>query len=259
MRLLDEPRRPRTPRRGALARASAGRYTEGEDLPRRRTPRCRDRLRLDVLQRQSASDGGRSRDDGRPGGRPETGVPGARAGRRVRYAHRAGDGGSDLRPGRHCIRPSRAGLAARLPDGLPKPARQGPRVGPLFGCAFRLGWRCSGAVATKEENGARVRDGKTIGGAILHKGLELGNPEVGDEAWGWSSASGPERRRITSPRFSSGGTGLSAVRLSPAPTTPSCAPRRLLAQTTDERIQGILSASYSRSSCPRGTILARSS
>jgi hypothetical protein len=119
------------------------------------------------------------------------------------------------------------------------------------------------AVATKEENGARVRDGKTIGGAT-YKGLELGNPEVGDEAWGmeFSVRAGKTTYHVTAILFRRDRVLGRAV-ITRTDDTVVRAEALKLAQTTDERIQGILSGELqpvelSTGDDPRALVMKRS-
>ena len=97
------------------------------------------------------------------------------------------------------------------------------------------------AVATMEENGARVRNGKTVGGAT-YNGLELGNPVVGDEAWGmeFSVNAGKATYHVAAILFRREQV-LGRAIITRTDDTVIRAQVLKLAQTTDERIQRILS------------------
>ena len=119
------------------------------------------------------------------------------------------------------------------------------------------------AVATKEENGARVRDGKTVGGATYEE-LQLGNPEVGDEAWGmeFSVSAGKATYYITAILFRREQI-LGRAIITRTDDTVVRAQALKLAQTTDERIQGLLSGELqpvelSASDDPRALVMKRS-
>ena len=119
------------------------------------------------------------------------------------------------------------------------------------------------AVATKEENGARVRDGKTVGGAT-YEGLQLGNPEVGDEAWGmeFSVSDGKATYYITAILLRREQI-LGRAIITRTDDTVVRAQALKLAQTTDERIQGLLSGELqpvelSASDDPRALVMKRS-
>jgi hypothetical protein len=119
------------------------------------------------------------------------------------------------------------------------------------------------AVGTKEENGARVRDGNTVGGAT-YKGLQLADPEVGDEAWGmeFSVRAGKTTYHITAILFRRDRVLGRAV-ITRTDDTVVRADVLKLAQTTDERIQGILSGELqpvelSAGEDPRALVMKRS-
>ena len=119
------------------------------------------------------------------------------------------------------------------------------------------------AVASNEENGARVRDGKTVGGAA-YKGLELANPEVGDEAWGmeFSVATDKTTYHITAILFRREQVLGRAIITRTDDTVVRTQVLRL-AQITDDRIQRILSgelkpAALSAEDDPRSLVMKRS-
>lgn len=119
------------------------------------------------------------------------------------------------------------------------------------------------AVGTKEENGARVRNGKTVGGAT-YKGLELANADVGDEAWGMEFAvrAGTTTYHVTAIVFRRDRV-LGRAIITRTDDTVVRAEVLDLANATDARIQGILSGELqpvelSGGDDPRALVMKRS-
>ena len=119
------------------------------------------------------------------------------------------------------------------------------------------------AVAAKEENGARVRDGKTVGGAT-YKGLELSDPAVGDEAWGmeFRIRAGTTTYYVTAILFRREQV-LGRAIITRTDGTVIRAQVLKLAQTTDDRIRRILSgelkpAELAVEDDPRAFVMKRS-
>ena len=119
------------------------------------------------------------------------------------------------------------------------------------------------AVAAKEENGVRVRDGKTFGDAT-YKRLELYDPEVGDDSWGieFSVGAGKATYRITAILFRREQV-LGRAIVTRSDDAVVRAQVLKLAQATDDRIERILSgelkpAELSKEDDPRSLIMHRS-
>jgi len=119
------------------------------------------------------------------------------------------------------------------------------------------------AVAAKEENGVRVRDGKTFGGAT-YKRLELYDPEVGDDSWGieFSVGAGKATYHITAILFRREEV-LGRAIITRTDDTVVRAEVLKLAQATDDRIERILSgelqpAELAKDDDPRSLVMHRS-
>jgi hypothetical protein len=119
------------------------------------------------------------------------------------------------------------------------------------------------AVAANEENGVRVRDGKTVGGAT-YKRLELYNPEVGDDSWGieFSVGTGKATYHITAILFRREQV-LGRAIVTRTDDTVVRAQVLKIAQATDDRIERILSgelkpAELSAEDDPRALLMHRS-
>ena len=113
------------------------------------------------------------------------------------------------------------------------------------------------AVAAKEENGVRVRDGKTFEGATYRR-LELYDPEVGDDSWGieFSVGAGKATYHITAILFRREEV-LGRAIVTRTDDTVVRAQVLKLAQATDGRIESILSGELKPAELPAETIPAR--
>jgi hypothetical protein len=119
------------------------------------------------------------------------------------------------------------------------------------------------AVAAKEENGARVRNGRTFGGAS-YRGLELYDPEVGDESWGieFSIGAGKATYHVTAVLFRREQV-LGRAIITRTDDTVVRAQVLKLAQATDDRIERVLSGELKAAELPpeddpRSLIMKRS-
>ena len=108
------------------------------------------------------------------------------------------------------------------------------------------------AVAAKEENGVRVRDGKTLEGATYRR-LELYDPEVGDDSWGieFSVGAGKATYHITAILFRREQV-LGRAIVTRSDDAVVRAQVLKLAQATDDRIGRILSGELKPAELPAG-------
>jgi hypothetical protein len=108
------------------------------------------------------------------------------------------------------------------------------------------------AVAAKEENGVRVRDGRTFGGATYRR-LELYDPEVGDDSWGieFSIGAGKATYHITAILFRREQV-LGRAIVTRSDDAVVRAQVLKLAQATDDRIERILCGELKPAELPAG-------